>query len=319
MGGTKLTVICPVYNALPYITECLESLVHQTMKDMDILIIDDGSNDGTEKILDYYAENFDNITVVHQPCISQANAWNRGLRMAQGEYVAECDADDFCNLRMYEKLYEISEGKADAVRCGFFGVYPGGELQPNSPQIKDEDLRLNPQELTENSVSAVFGRMHILPAGIYRRQFLLDNDIFWREDGQNYEDTLVEFKIRSTATDYRYTNECLYYYRRGNPNSGTETIQDEYAICEQYEAIEAWNAEHGKPLFMEYMNARRFYDYKWMLGRIPDNERKVDFVIRMMQEFNVYPAGRRYFNSDEDWREYCIIKYGAWQETGVRA
>ena len=317
MRQPKISVIIPAYNAVDYITECMESIVHQTMKDdIECIAIDDGSDDGTERILDWYAENFENVTVVHQECISQANAWNRGLRMATGEYVAECDADDFCALNMYEKLYEVSEGKADAVRCGFFGCFPDGLLQENPPHINYKHLKMNPHELESNELALVFGRMHLLPAGIYRRQFLLDNGIFWREDGQNYEDTLVEFKIRSTATDYRYTNDCLYYYRRGNPNSGSATIFDETAICEQYDAIEAWNEEHGEPKFMEFMNSRRYYDYMWMLGRLPD-EKKPSFAARMMKDFRLHPAKRDYFNKDEDFRNYCIIKYGAWTECGV--
>lgn len=313
----KVSVVVPCYNAIDYIEECMESLAHQTLKDIEIIVIDDGSNDGTEHILDLYAENFDKITVVHQPCISQANALNRGLHMATGEYVAECDADDFVSLRMYEKLYAASEGKADAVRCGFFGVFPDGLTQYNFPNAPGDVYKVNPKELIGRDLVKVFGQMHLLPAGIYRRQFLLDNEILWREGGQNYEDTCVEFKIRSTAEDYRILNECLYFYRRGNPNSGSATIQDEYAICEQYDEIERWNTLHGKPEFMQYMDARRFYDYRWMLGRVPE-ERRVDFVVKMMTDFNDHPAQRQYFNSDENFRDYCMIKYGAWTETGVR-
>lgn len=312
----KVSIIIPAYNAIRYITETMESLVHQTLKDIEILCIDDGSADGTGEVLDHYAKHFESVTVVHQPCISQANAVNRGVRMATGEYIAECDADDFAALNMYEKLYELSEGTADAVRCGFFGNYEGGLLQANPPRIPYKYQKVNPRELNGNELHFVFGRHHLLPAGIFRRQFILDNEIFWREDGQNYEDTLVEFKVRASARDYRYTNDCLYYYRRGNPDSGSETIFDEYAICEQYEAIEAWNREHGDPKFMEYMNTRRYYDYKWMLSRTPD-ERKPDFVVRMMKDFREHPAKRELFNSDEDFRNYCIIKYGAWTETGV--
>lgn len=314
---TKLSVLVPCYNAVDYIHECMESLVHQTLKDMEIIAIDDGSTDGSGEILDLYAQHFDNVTVVHQECISQANAVNRGLSLATGEYVAECDADDFASLQMYEKLYALSEGKADAVRCGFFGCFPDGTLQYNRPNIKDEHKICDPHDLEGRDLLGILGKVVLLPAGIYRRDFIIDNMIFWREDGQNYEDTAVDFKIRISAHDYRTTNDCLYYYRRGNPNSGSVTLQDEYAIIEQYDEIERWNNLHGKPEFMEYMNARRLYDFKWMLGRIPD-ERKVDFVMKMMENFREHPAHREYFNTDEDFREYCLIKYGAWTETGVK-
>lgn len=317
MSEVKLSVIVPAYNAVNYIEECMESLVHQTLKDIEIICVDDGSNDGTEDILDLYAERFPNITVVHQPCISQANAVNRGWRMAKGEYIAECDADDFVNIRMYEKLYEIADHKADVVRCGFFGVWDDGRLQPNCLNVPDEFLKVNPMNLKDKEMAVVFGKMVLLPSGIYRRQFILENGLFWREGGQNYEDTNVSFKIRGMARDYRFVNECLYYYRRGNPGSGSSTIKDEFAICEQYEETERYYYEHGISRFMEYLNARRFYDYMWSLSRTPE-ERRVDFVMKCMEDFREHPAKRDYFNSDEDFRRYCSIKYGDWTEVGVQ-
>ena len=319
-----LTVVVPMYNAVKYIQQCLDSLVNQTLKGIEIILVDDGSNDGSEKIADIYAERFPNIRVIHQECISQANAVNRGLYEAHGEYVAECDADDFVSILMYEKLYNLAttpmaNGQADVVRCGFFGVWDSGRTQPNPLCVPDEYVICNPQTMPRDAWKHILGKMCLLPAGIYRRKFLIENGIFWREDGQNYEDTNVEFKIRTTARDYRSLNEVLYYYRRGNEGSGSATIKDEFAICEQYEETERWLKAHGNEQFMEFFNARRFYDYMWSLKRIPaeENERKVDFVLRMMDDFREHPATPEFFNSPNDFRGYCLIKYGAWTETGV--
>lgn len=316
MDKYTVSVIVPVYNAKRYINQCLDSLVNQTLENMEIIVIDDGSDDGTEDILDLYAERFDNVKVVHQPLISQANAVNRGWRMAQGEYITECDADDFASIVMYERLYKAAEHKADVVRCGFFGVWDSGRTQPNPVCAPtDSTVILNPQTMPKEEYGSVFGKMVILPAGIYRREFIIGNELFWREGGQNYEDTAVTFKIRMTAQDYRFINDILYYYRRGNPNSGSATIKDEFAICEQYEEIERFCKEHDLP-FMVYMNSRRYYDYMWSLSRTPD-ERKVEFMKRFMADLRKYPAERDYFNTDEDFHNYCNIKYGSWVEMGV--
>lgn len=316
----KVSVICPVYNGEPYVSTMMESLVHQTLKDIEIICVDDGSTDGSGEILDLYAERFPNVKVVHQECISQANAVNRGVRMATGEYIAECDADDFCNIQMYERLYKAATNplhtrNADVVRCGFFGVWDDGSIQPNPVNVREDDCVVDPQTLPDNRLALVFGRMVTIPSGIYRREFILDNKLFWREGGQNYEDTCVSFKVRATARDYRFVNECLYYYRRGNPNSGSATIKDEFAICEQYEEIERYCDEHDLP-FMRYMDARRYYDYMWSLSRTPQ-ERRVDFMFKCMEDFREHPAERKFFNNDEDFRRYCSIKYGDWMETGV--
>lgn len=319
----KVSVIVPMYNAEPYIEQCLESILHQTMvEDIECLIIDDGSTDKSGEIADKYMCAYPWLfTVVHQECISQANAVNRGAKLARGEYIAECDADDFVSLRMYEKLYAAATDPrlnehADVVRCGFFGVWDTGHIQPNPLNVPDEYWRVNPLDLKGKEMALVFGKMTLIPAGIYRREFIIDNQLFWREDGQNYEDTNVTFKIRGMARDYRFVNECLYYYRRGNPGSGSATIFDDFAICEQYAETERYFKEHDLP-FMEYLDARRYYDYMWSLSRTPD-ERKSDFLMRCMDEFIDHPAKREYFNSDEDYWKYCHIKYGAWLETGVK-
>lgn len=313
--GVKVSILVPVYNAGDYLTQCMDSLVNQTLKDIEIIAVDDGSTDKSGEILDLYAEKYPNVTVVHQECISQANALNRAVRMAKGEYVAECDADDFASVQMYELLYEASEGKADAVRCGYFGIWDNGYTQPNYLNVPEQYRKVNPIDLTPDEYGVVFGKVVLLPAGIYRRKFILDNKIFWREDGQNYEDTCVSFKIRALAKDYRFLPKVLYYYRRGNPGSGSATIKDEFAICEQYDEIERFCGEKGLP-FMEYMDCRRYYDYKWSLMRTPE-ERRVDFLMKCMDDFREHPARRQYFNTDEDFRDYCIIKYGAWMECGV--
>ena len=309
-----ISVILPCYNAEKYLQQALDSLVNQTLERMELICVDDGSTDRSGEILDIYAEKFpDLVKVVHQECISQANAVNRGAKMAQGEYIAECDADDFASILMYQKLYEAANHEADVVRCGFFGVWDNGKTQPNP--VCREAGTYDPHKLEPEHMGIIFGKMVLLPAGIYKRSFIEENGLYWREEGQNYEDTAVSFKIRMTATDYRFIPDILYYYRRGNAGSGTATIKDEFAICEQYEEIERYCKWHGWP-FMEYMDVRRYYDYMWSLQRTPD-ERKADFLMKCMDDFRKHPAKRDYFNSDEDFRNYCNIKYGSWVEMGV--
>ena len=310
-----VSVIVPCYNAENYLPQALTSLVNQTLKRMEIICVNDGSTDRSGEIMDIFASKYDNIKVIHQPLISQAYSVNRGWKEAQGEYIAECDADDFASILMYQKLYEAAEHKADVVRCGFFGVWDNGRIQPNPVCAPNDLMVLNPHELSGKQMGQIFGKMVLLPAGIYRREFIEENQLYWREDGQNYEDTAVSFKIRMSAHDYRFVNDILYYYRRGNPGSGTATIKDEFAICEQYDEIERFCNEHGYP-FMEYMDVRRYYDYMWSLTRTPE-ERRVDFLMKCMEDFRNHPAKRDYFNTDEDFRGYCNIKYGSWVEMGV--
>lgn len=310
-----VTVIVPVYNGERYLQQCLDSLVNQTLKDIEVLVIESGSTDGSGDLIDKYAGSFECVTAVHLPYCSQAHKMNVGARMAKGEYIAECDCDDYASPVMYEHLYRAAEGKADAVRCGFFGQWDNGRQQMNALNVPKEYLRVDPHKLQGVEKAIVFGKMCLLPTGIYRREFILENELFWREDGQNYEDTSVEFKIKASAKDYRFVNECLYYYRRGNPGSGSATIFDNFAICEQYDEIERFNDHNGYD-FMDYINALRYYSYMWSLARTP-RDKMGEVLMRMQSDFIHHPAKRDFFNTDEDFRNYCLIKYGAWVETGV--
>ena len=321
----KLSVIVPVWNAEAYIEQTLCSLLNQTLDGIEIICIDDGSTDSSGQILDYYASRFPNITVVHQEDLGQANAVNRGLRMAQGEYVAECDSDDFVALTCYEKAYKLAtdpkfDRHADAVRFGWYGIYDDGSLEPMFYNAEDEyfGIPICPTELSDYECGIVFGRMAALFSGIYRREFLLENELFWRE-GHNFEDTCVEFKVRALAKDYRLIKEPLYYYRRNNPNSGNNTIFDDDAIFEQFDEIDRFIDEHHLEHLHGIMNAMRYMTIcKWALPRGEMTKQRVsDMFEKMEKDFAVRPTEYYYLPTQKDWLNYNIIASGLWRVTGV--
>lgn len=325
MEDIKLSVIVPVWNAEAYIEQTLTSLVNQTLKGIEIICIDDGSTDRSGEILDRYAEAYDNIIVVHQEDLGQANAVNRGLRMARGEYVAECDSDDFVNFTCYEKAYNLATSpllntKADVVRFGWYGIYADGHLEPMFVLAPDEyyGVPICPAELEEDETIIVFEKMAALFSGIYRRQFLLDNELFWRE-GTNFEDTCVEFKVRAMAKDYRLIKEPLYYYRRENPNSGNATIFDDDGIFEQFEEIDRFIDEHNLGHLKDVMNAMRYLTLcKWALPRGELSKERIRTMYERMEKvFSEHPTKHYFFPDIKDWFNFNLIKSGLWKETGL--
>lgn len=304
-----LTVIVPVYNAERYIEQTVNSLVHQSISDeIEILaILDANCTDRSEVMLRAYAAAYPQIKVISEGDTNQAQKMNRGLLLAKGDYVAECDADDFVALGMYEKLLRRAEGKADAVRCGWFGVWDNGYLEPNVPvEPGQEDMIIDVRKTDMYGQRIVLAKQCALFAGIFRREFLLENEIFWRTDGQQFEDTTVEFKVRSCARDYRFVNEPLYYYRRGNEGSGTATIKDDFAIIEQYDEIQRWNDAHGFD-FMPVMNMVRFHSYNWSLGRV-DPARKAEMARIYAESLEEHPAPPEAFFNEKDLEIYGIVK-----------
>lgn len=124
MDDYLVSVIIPVYNAEKYICECLDSVLAQTFKSIQIIAIDDGSTDKTPQILDEYAKKHENIEVYHQKNAGIAKARQAGYSHAVGNYISWCDADDFMKSNMIETTYSEAESKkADIVICNY-SFYP---------------------------------------------------------------------------------------------------------------------------------------------------------------------------------------------------
>lgn len=122
----KISVIIPVYNTEQYLRRCLESVVNQTMQDIEIICVDDGSTDGSPQILEEYRLRDSRVKVIRKENGGLVSARKTGVENAEGEYVGYVDSDDWIEPDMYEALYkEAYNGRADLVSCGYFleGAY----------------------------------------------------------------------------------------------------------------------------------------------------------------------------------------------------
>lgn len=117
----KISVIVPVYKVEEYLEECIESLVNQTMKEIEIILVDDGSPDHCGAICDQYAQKYSNITVIHQKNGGLSCARNQGLSIAKGEYISFVDSDDYVKENMLETLYNACmKNHTKMAACIFF-------------------------------------------------------------------------------------------------------------------------------------------------------------------------------------------------------
>ena len=123
----KVSVIVPIYNVANYLTACIESLVHQTMNDVEYILVDDGSIDESSKIADWYSERYNHITVIHKENEGVTLTRKRGLARAQGDYILFLDADDFLEPDALERMYaRAKETKADWVVGDYYICFPNG-------------------------------------------------------------------------------------------------------------------------------------------------------------------------------------------------
>ena len=121
MPNKKVSLIIPVYNTTDYLRRCLESAVSQTYANMEIICVDDGSTDGSEKIVDEFAAGDKRVIAIHQENRGESNARNSGLRIASGDYIGFMDCDDWIEPDMYESLVAALEAEnADMAIAGFY-------------------------------------------------------------------------------------------------------------------------------------------------------------------------------------------------------
>ena len=175
----KVSVIVPIYKVEKFIHKAIDSILNQTLKDIEIILVDDGSPDNCGKICDEYAQKDSRIKVIHQKNGGLGNAYNNGIKAASGEYIGFVEPDDWIEPEMYEKLYaNTNHNKCDIVKCFYTSILENGEkrLEKN---FYDTDCnkfisgRGNCPNLIEKHVSHW--------SAIYNKYFLNKNKILFNE------------------------------------------------------------------------------------------------------------------------------------------
>ena len=142
----KVSIIVPVYNVEKYLKRCINSLINQTLQDIEIIVVDDGSTDNSGQIIKEYQEKNSNIKYYKKENGGLSDARNYGMKYAPSEYIAFLDSDDFVDKTMYEKMYNKAiEENADYVECDFYWAYPKAEKKngtQNSIEEKIKNLKL---------------------------------------------------------------------------------------------------------------------------------------------------------------------------------
>lgn len=217
----KVSIIMPSLNVAGYICECMESVISQTLKDIEILCIDAGSTDGTLEILEKYARKDDRIRVVHSDKKSYGYQINLGIDMALGEYLGIVETDDYIAENMYEVLYKAaSKEKLDFVKAGFDAfVTPGeGERYQLKVSMADCNQIISSDYFTEKELS---NDIYIWN-GIYRLSFLREHRIRLNESlGAAFQDCGFRYLADIHLGRGMFLDESFYRYRRDNGASST--------------------------------------------------------------------------------------------------
>lgn len=209
----KVSIIVPAYNTEKYISKCLLSLISQTLKEIEIIIVDDGSTDDTSKIIEKFSNADGRIKVINQENKKQGAARNKGTEFAIGEYIGFVDSDDWVDLDYYEKLYNSAKKYNSDIALAT-NVRIGNGKTKKRLNITEEIYVNTLQDKIDISNQV----KNPCPTNkIYKREMLLKNKIIWPE-GVYCEDKLFTIQAIYYANGLVTVPDIYYYYYR-NPNS----------------------------------------------------------------------------------------------------
>ncbi len=312
MSTPKVSVIIPCYNVEKYLRECLDSVVNQTLRQIQIICVNDGSTDGTLSILEEYAEKDERIQIINKANSGYGNSMNCGLDAAEGEYLGIVESDDFAELDMFETLYNVAvENRLDVVKSGFYqySTVPQVSNVPERSVIKSAGKKVfcpmtdfrNPGRQAN-----FFKATAAIWSAIYRRDFIRDNQIRFHETpGASYQDIGFCFKVWAKAKRVQILDTCLLHYRIDNSQSSVHNPGKVYCVCDEYAEIDRYIREHfaDRNYVLPVMLRIKYENYLWNYERLAEHLQKA-FIQRFYREFRQHQQDgtldRKYF-SWYDW------------------
>lgn len=223
----EVSIIIPIYNAEKYIKRCLDSVVNQTFKSLEIILINDGSTDNSLRIMNEYKGNYNNIEIINQQNAGQGEARNKGISIAKGEYITFADADDWLSENYVQVLYDaIKRNNADISVCNMIMVMSRTFREIKS--IKFPKRELKGDEAVRNLLQDK--ELKSYPWGkLYKKSIFLENNIMFPAR-MFYEDLAIIFQAFYYSSKVSLVNEYCYYYFQSEDSStrapNTKTIYD---------------------------------------------------------------------------------------------
>ncbi len=255
-----ISVLIPAHNAGEYIAQCIENLLYQTYKNLEIIIVDDGSTDNTSEIIKQYPT----VKYIYQQNSGVSSARNRAMDMATGEYIHFMDADDLINLNFYEKMIQAAvQTDSDMACCGF--VF---ERFPTQSQIIEYEL------VASNTTDKIW-MTNVLYWGacwryIYQLSFLRENKLYFDVEKVTGEDKIFSLQAVSFARRIVSVPGTVYIYK--NREGSITTVQDEEFVRKRRQSrkqAEQFQADFVKQHHLSPGNYPDYQHWQYKLLGLP--------------------------------------------------
>lgn len=211
LSNPKISLIIPVYNVEKYIRKTLESVLAQTFTDYEVIMVNDGSTDGSLAVLKEYADKYENFKLINQNNCGSSKARNVGINEAAGDYLAFLDSDDFLKPDFLEVLYSSAEESgADIACCNYYLYYEKNKKKVYMPFTAKTGVYSNEMALKKLILDISFH--FFMWNKLFKRSLFIENDIVFYD--MYFEDVAICPQLFFYANKVSFVNKALYYYRR---------------------------------------------------------------------------------------------------------
>lgn len=288
----KVSVIVPVYNVERYVEKCLETLVEQTLEEIEIIVVNDGSTDNSKQIVEKIREKFpEKIVYVEKENGGLSDARNYGIPYAKGEYIAFLDSDDYAEKDMYQKMYELAQKEqSDMVECDFYWEYP------DKQKIDIGVLYQGKKEMLEKVRVVAWNKL-------IKREILEKAKVEFPK-GYRYEDVSFTYKLIPYLEKVSFLKEpCVHYIQREGSisNSQNERNREIFEVLDgviddykQKGIYEDYQTE------LEYVYSRYAFCSSFLrMGKIQDKNLREKLLKETWERVN---------NQFPNWKKNAILK-----------
>lgn len=262
-NNSLVSIVVPIYNVEKYLEKCIISLIHQTYKNLEIILVVDGSPDDSIDICKKWASKDDRIKIINKENGGLSDARNSGLKAASGELISFVDSDDWVSINMIEKMVNaIKSNNVDMAICQFVSVYPNGYMEKNYNSEIDSRI-VNRDELSELILKDDEITSHVWRR-LYKRS-LIPEDVFPK--GRNFEDIFATPRLIEKINTAVILNEAYYYYLQ-NDKGVVKTVSYSNLVDRIESTIFAYNFLINSNLELDKVALQ--FKYGHFLGTITD-------------------------------------------------
>ncbi len=282
-----VSIIVPIYNVEPYLRGCLDSLLNQTFKDFEVIMVDDGATDSSGTIADEYAKKDERFSVIHQKNKGLSGARNTGLQIAKGDYISFLDSDDYFHPDFLNLMMQVAQNEqTDVVFCNL--AHTSSLYQKIPAGLKLNDFTLTRFFKPFSDFLKEKSLITQVCVKLYKKSVL--GDLTFKE-GIYFEDVLFTTLFMGRAKSAVHINAPLYYYYT-NPNSIMHTAFNEKKVMsyitvidEIYAYTEQHHPKHLKTVQQEILNKRVKMTMNQALRKQKDKQKCLQLFSLMGQEF----------------------------------